>query len=57
MAERDRTERGETAEDARAHVRREFGSVLLTKEVTREQWGRLGSISSSSTFGSQCGSF
>src|SRR5712692_310879 len=39
MAERDRTERGETAEDARAHVRREFGNVLLTKEVTREQWG------------------
>lgn len=39
MAERDRTERGETAEDARARVRREFGNVLLTKEVTRAQWG------------------
>ena len=39
MAERDRTELGETPNDARAHVRREFGNVLLTKEVTRAQWG------------------
>ena len=39
MAERDRTERGETANQARANVRREFGNVLLTKEVTRAQWG------------------
>ena len=37
--ERDRTERGETPNEARAHVRREFGNVLLTKEVTRAQWG------------------
>ena len=39
MAERDRTERGETPDEARAHVRREFGNVLLTKDVTRAQWG------------------
>jgi macrolide transport system ATP-binding/permease protein len=39
MAERDRTERGETTEEARAHVRYEFGNLLLTKEVTRAQWG------------------
>jgi hypothetical protein len=39
MAERDRTERGETTTEARAHARREFGNVLLTKEVTRAQWG------------------
>jgi len=38
MAERDRTERGEAAEEARANVRREFGNLLLTKEVTRAQW-------------------
>src|SRR5882762_1199255 len=39
MAERDRTERGETTSEARAQVRREFGNVLLTKELTRAQWG------------------
>jgi len=39
LAERDRIERGETAAEARANVRREFGNVLLTKEVTRAQWG------------------
>jgi macrolide transport system ATP-binding/permease protein len=39
MAERDRTERGESTNEARANVRREFGNVLLTKEVTRAQWG------------------
>ncbi|HLN00195.1 MAG TPA: ABC transporter permease [Bryobacteraceae bacterium] len=39
LAERDRMERGETAAEARANVRREFGNVLQTKEVTRAQWG------------------
>ncbi len=39
LAARDRMERGETAEQARAAVRREFGNVGLVKEVTREMWG------------------
>jgi len=39
MAERDRIDRGETSTDARCNVQREFGNVLLTKEVTRAQWG------------------
>jgi len=39
-ATRDRMERGETAEQARANARREFGNVGLVKEVTREMWGR-----------------
>ncbi|HKC86198.1 MAG TPA: permease prefix domain 1-containing protein, partial [Blastocatellia bacterium] len=39
QATRDRVERGETAEQARAHARREFGNVALVKEVTREVWG------------------
>src|SRR5687767_2811437 len=39
MAHRDRVERGESAEQARASVRREFGNVGLVKEVTRELWG------------------
>jgi len=39
LATRDRMERGETAEQARAAVRREFGNVGLVKEVTREMWG------------------
>jgi putative ABC transport system permease protein len=39
MAARERMERGETAEQARAAVRREFGNVGLVKEVTREMWG------------------
>jgi hypothetical protein len=39
MAERDRIDRGETSTEARSNVRREFGNVLLTKEVTRAQWG------------------
>jgi len=38
LAERDRVERGETTVDARAHVHREFGNVLLIKDVTRNQW-------------------
>ncbi len=36
---RDRMERGETAEQARANALIEFGSVGLVKEVTREMWG------------------
>ena len=39
LAVQDRMERGETAEQARAAVRREFGNVGLVKEVTREMWG------------------
>jgi putative ABC transport system permease protein len=39
LAERDRIDRGETSTEARANVRCEFGNVLLTKEVTRAQWG------------------
>jgi predicted permease len=38
MARRDRMERGETAEDAAASARREFGNVGLVKEVTRDVW-------------------
>jgi predicted permease len=36
---RDRMERGETAEQARANAQIEFGNVGLVKEVTREMWG------------------
>ncbi|MGH9840734.1 MAG: permease prefix domain 1-containing protein [Blastocatellia bacterium] len=36
---RDRIERGETPEQARANALREFGNVGLVKEVTREMWG------------------
>ncbi len=36
---RERMARGETAEQARANARREFGNVGLVKEVTREMWG------------------
>ncbi len=36
---RDRIERGETLEQARANAQREFGNVGLVKEVTREMWG------------------
>ncbi|HKF57261.1 MAG TPA: ABC transporter permease, partial [Blastocatellia bacterium] len=39
MAARDRVERGETAEQAKAAARREFGNPGLVKEVTREMWG------------------
>jgi putative ABC transport system permease protein len=39
MAEQERAERGETAGDARAAARREFGNVGLVKETTREMWG------------------
>jgi putative ABC transport system permease protein len=40
MAIRDRMERGESAEEAQAAARREFGNVGLVKEVAREMWGR-----------------
>ena len=36
---RDRIERGESREQARANAMREFGNVGLVKEVTREMWG------------------
>jgi len=39
MAIRDRMERGESAEQARSSVLREFGNVGLIKEVTRDMWG------------------
>lgn len=39
MAIRERVERGEAPEQARAAALREFGNVGLVKEVTREMWG------------------
>jgi putative ABC transport system permease protein len=39
MAARDRVERGEAPEEAEAAARREFGNVVLVKEVTRGAWG------------------
>jgi putative ABC transport system permease protein len=39
MAVRDRVERGEPLEQARAAVAREFGNVPLVKDVTRATWG------------------
>jgi predicted permease len=39
MAVRERVERGERPEEAEAAARREFGNVVLVKEVTREMWG------------------
>lgn len=39
MAVRDRMERGETRARAESATRREFGNLLLVKEVTREMWG------------------
>src|SRR5277367_4939346 len=39
MAVRDRVERGESLEQARAAVAKEFGNVPLVKDVTREAWG------------------
>ena len=40
MAIADRVARGETAETARQAAAREFGSVPLVQDVTREMWGR-----------------
>ena len=39
MAAQERMEQGETAEQARASAVREFGNVVLVKEVTRGVWG------------------
>ena len=39
MAERDRRERGESADAAAHAARREFGNVDLAQQVTRDQWG------------------
>jgi predicted permease len=39
MAAQERIEQGETAEQARASAVREFGNVILVKEVTRDMWG------------------
>ena len=39
MAVRDRVERGESREQARAAVAKEFGNVPLVKDVTRATWG------------------
>ena len=40
MAVQDRVERGETPEDARRAVMREFGNLPLVKDVVHEMWGR-----------------
>lgn len=39
MAAQERIDRGEPAEEARAAAMREFGNVLLVKDVTHEMWG------------------
>jgi putative ABC transport system permease protein len=39
MALRDRVERGENPVEARVAAAKEFGNVLLVKDVTRETWG------------------
>lgn len=39
MAINDRIERGESEEEARQAVLREFGNVALVEDVTREMWG------------------
>jgi hypothetical protein len=41
MAEADRIARGESASDAAARARREFGNVGLVEEVAREQWAGI----------------
>ena len=38
LAIRERIERGESPDEARAHALREFGNVALVKEVTRGMW-------------------
>ena len=38
QAIRDRIERGESPDEARSNVMREFGNVTLVKEVTRSMW-------------------
>jgi predicted permease len=39
MAAQDRTDRGETPDQARGAARRELGNIGLIKEITREMWG------------------
>ena len=39
MAARERAERGDAEDDARAAARRELGNVELVKEATRDKWG------------------
>src|SRR5215469_6927764 len=39
MAVRDRVERGESLDQARAAVAKEFGNVPLVKDATRAAWG------------------
>ena len=39
MAVRDRMDRGQSQEEARAAALAEFGNTLLVKEVTRDMWG------------------
>lgn len=39
MAVKDRTDRGETQDEASGAARRELGNIGLIKEVTREMWG------------------
>jgi predicted permease len=39
LAEREAMESGQTAKEAQAAARREFGNVGLAEEVTREAWG------------------
>ena len=39
IARRERMAQGESASEADAAVRREFGNVGVVKEVTREMWG------------------
>jgi hypothetical protein len=41
MAVRDRMERGESRDQAEAAARREFGDVVVVKEVTRDMDGRV----------------
>ena len=41
MAVRDRMERGEARAEAEAAARREFGNVMVVKEVTRDLDGRV----------------
>jgi hypothetical protein len=39
MAAQEHVEQGESPEQARTSAVREFGNVLLVKEVTRDMWG------------------
>src|SRR5271157_2360052 len=39
MAAQGRMEQGESAQQARVAAAREFGNVVLVKEVTRDMWG------------------